>query len=192
MKNIIIICLTILTLNSSGQEKLKTIDPKVRHSGSINIAKNKAIKVIFTEKNNPNESPAIFLNGKYKKGLLLQSINPNMIDSLTIKKESIEIDNKKYNGQIFIQTKKSYDPKLISLVELKKQYLRIDDKPAIISINDEIITGRYNDCLIDENYILQIHIIRIDNPKENININLIKILTKTEENIREAERIMLR
>jgi hypothetical protein len=59
-------------------------------------------------------------------------------------------------------------------------------------IDNEIINGDYDKCLVDENYLLRISIEKIENRKEKLHFNLIQILTKTEENIRKSKEIRIR
>lgn len=46
--------------------------------------------------------------------------------------------------------------------------------------------------IVDENYILKIIIEKIDNKEENLQVNIIRLLTKTEENIKKSKQIWIR
>jgi hypothetical protein len=59
-------------------------------------------------------------------------------------------------------------------------------------IDNEIINGNYDKCIVDENYLLRISIEKIKNRKEKLHFNLIQILTMTEENIRKSKEIRIR
>jgi hypothetical protein len=59
-------------------------------------------------------------------------------------------------------------------------------------IDNEIINGDYDKCIVDENYLLRISIEKVENRKEKLHFNLIQILTKSEENIKKSKEIRIR
>lgn len=144
---------------------------------------------------NPSESdrkPAIYLDGKYINETIIKTINPQIIDSIKVVKHDVKLDGKNYNGQIFIQLKKSYNPKLISLADIKLKYLNLTNASSIFMIDNEMISGDYSKCIVDENYILKIIVEKIENNEENLKVNIIRLITKTEENIKKSKQIWIR
>lgn len=59
-------------------------------------------------------------------------------------------------------------------------------------IDGNLISGDYSDYFVDENYLLSITIDKVENTKENIHIDVIKLITKSEENIRKSKQIIIR
>jgi len=55
-----------------------------------------------------------------------------------------------------------------------------------------VIDGDYDKYIVDENYILQINVEKVENKAENLEFYLVKLLTRTEENIKEFKKIYLR
>lgn len=147
---------------------------------------NPELKVIY--RNNPDKSqrPATFINGQF---VISSIVDPNLIESVTLTKDEIEIDGTKYLGQLYIATKNSYSPKLISLNTLKDKYTNLKNKPAVFMIDGEIVNTDYDRLAVDENYILQIMVDGIKNGKEKIDLALIMLLTKTEANIKKLREI---
>lgn len=155
-------------------------------------AKDSTVRVIYANNLHKGQEPAWYINGKFIGGGGLATLSPDMIDNINILKDDVQIDNIKYHGQIHIQTKSSYDPKLITLTELKDKYTNLKDKSVVFMIDGKIIHADYTRYVVDENYLLQIVVDKINNPKENIDLGLINILTKTEENIKRSKQIILR
>ena len=136
--------------------------------------------------------PAFYINGEFSTSPINSVVDFKLIDidSLSVEKVEIEIENKKYGLHIFFKTKDEYTPKLISLTNLAAKYTNLKDEPTIFMLNNEIIKGSYDQYLVDEKYILQIVVNTIEMEKENINV--IRLLTRTDENIEKSRRIIIR
>lgn len=191
MNKLLILLLLFAATNSFGQ----TIDRKT--SGvSVNITKDPgsdtALRVIYANKKNPERQPAFFINGKLMAEPLLNSLDPKRIESLDVVKGDTLINNIQYNGRIYIKTKTDYNPKNISLTELKNKYTDLKGKPVIFMIDGDIVNADYDNYVVDENNLLTIIIDKFQNAKESIDLGLIKLLTKSEENIKKRNQIMIR
>jgi len=149
-------------------------------------------QISYASPNVSDRIPAYYINRKYINGIILKTLNPQLIDSINVVKRDTEIDGKKYYGQIYIQLKKDYYPKLITLTDLKLKFTKPTSTPSIFMLDNEIISGDYSKYIVDENYILKIIIEKIDNKEENLQVNIIRLLTKTEENIKKSKQIWIR
>lgn len=158
-------------------------------SYSQEVAKETTLKVVYANKTNDNAKPAFYINEKFTASLVL---DPDVIESVRVEKGEVQVDGKKYNGQIFIQTKSNYTPKLSSLLTLKDRYTNLANKPAMFMVDGEIVNGDYDKFLVDENYVLQLIVDGIKNEKDNIDLAVIKLLTKTEENIKKSKEVRIR
>ena len=202
MKQILVILILILTMNIYGQaDNLKTDVDKIsdikfspvkiyntgRTTGNDTIP-----LVTYENENNSDQNPAFFVNGKFVNATLLKTLDPNVIESINVVKEGAEIDHIKYNGQIHIKTKDNYNPELISLNDLKLKYATLKDSPAIFLIDNEIIDSDYDKFIVDEKYLLQIVVEKIVNRKEKLKINVVKLLTRSEDNIQRSKDIRIR
>lgn len=58
-------------------------------------------------------------------------------------------------------------------------------------IDGNLINADYDRYLIDENYVLQIVVDDIQNDKQKIDLGLIKLLTRSEENIKKSKEIRI-
>jgi hypothetical protein len=154
------------------------------------------IRVVYkTPRINSTIKPAVYINGTFVKEINLLTINPNEIESINVEKEAIEIDTIKYEGKIFIKTKDSYryHPRyLISLNKLKSKYLKSLKGPVIFQIEEENILDDYDQYQVDEKYILKLVVEHFENKKEKLNLHIVKIILKTEENIKKANEIRIR
>jgi hypothetical protein len=150
------------------------------------------LKVVYADKESQVNKPAYFLNGKLVSETLLTSINPDQIETINVVKDKIQIDNIIYYGQIHIKTKSSYTPVLISLTDLKNKYTNMKDKPVVFMIDGGIINADYDRYIVDENNLLTIIVDKIENTKEKIDLGLIKLLTKSDVNIKKSKEIRIR
>ncbi len=151
-----------------------------------------ALKVVYSNKAIHKQNTALFLNGKLVNESMISTLKPNMIDSLDVIKGFIEIDNIQYDGQLRIKTKSGYMQKLISLVDLKAKHTNLKNTPAMFMIDGNIVNGDYDTYMIDESSLLTIKVDKVENPKENIDMIVINLLTRSAENIRKQGGIRIR
>jgi hypothetical protein len=190
MRQVLTILIAFVTLNAFGQTTPIKV-PLVSRSTQPESTIDTTLKVSYVNSND-SESPAYYLNGQLLSETILKTLNPNEIESISVSHQEIKVDSQKYYGQIFIITKRDYTPKLISLNDLKSKYTNLKNEPAIFRIDNEIIREDYDKCIVDENYLLNISIEKIDIAKEKLHFRFIQILTKTEENIKKSKEIRIR
>ena len=58
-------------------------------------------------------------------------------------------------------------------------------------IDNDIIKDNYKDYLVDEKYILKNVVDAIDNIDEKFHFQVVRLITKTDENLKRANAIML-
>jgi hypothetical protein len=192
MRQILIITMAFFTLNAYGQIKNLEV-PQVKNTNTQFVSQNDTVlKVVYVNSHDSERSPAYYLNGQFVNETILKTLNPNAIDNIRVEKQEIKVETQKYYGQIFINTKGDYRPILISLSDIKSKYTNLKNTPTIFMIDNEIINGDFDKCIVDENYLLRISIEKIENRKEKLHFNLIQILTKTEENIKKSKEIRIR
>jgi hypothetical protein len=173
-----------LSLNTLGQIKTTTVPPS--------LGVDTTIKVSYENQNTLKSKPAYYLNGQLVNENIIKTINPKSIEDIIVKNENIIIENQKIYHQIFIKTKTDYNLRLISLTDLKLKYTDLKKKSTLFMVNGEIINDNYDKTLIDENYILKISVEKIENRAERLKFNLVKIWTKTDENIRESNEVWIK
>ena len=192
---ITIITTLLLTINAIGQiEPQKVVGLNIETSNKISD-KNTAIQVIYTKKNNHlnKKKPAYFLNEKLISENVVYFLDPKDITECKVDKNDIVIENVKYNGQIKIKTKdNNYQPKLISLNDLKIKYIDQNGNSTVFQIDNLIINDDYEKYLVDENHILRIVVDEFENSNEKLKFNIIKIYTRSEENIKASKQILIR
>ncbi|MFP5040992.1 hypothetical protein [Parasediminibacterium sp. JCM 36343] len=175
MKPLLIIASLLLALNAFAQHQNGSIPP------------------VFTPaKFNTKPNPLYFVNGQLVSGYGLGSLDPKLIDSIDVKHKDTIIDKKPYYGEIVITTKKEYVPKWITYNEIKLKYTNLKKEATLFMVDNNIVDENYKKCAVDENYILKIEASKIENKAEGLNLNIIRLITKTEENIRKSKEIMIR
>lgn len=188
--------LTLLVVATSFAQKLSGKVPGLTISKPEYSMNDSIIRVVYkTPRLNSTKKPAVYINGALVKEINLLTMNTNEIESINIEKEEIEIDNIKYEGKIFINTKDSYryNPRyLISLNNLKSKHLKSLKGPVIFQIDNYWITADYDQYLVDEKYILKIIVEEFENEKEKLKLHFVKLVTKTEENVKNANEIRIR
>ena len=159
-----------------------------------NIAKDTIPNVIYLKEKKSNLDDVLFyINGQEMAEYSLELLDPNDIEAISVEKKNIEIRGKMYTGQIYIETKEDYQPKLISLNKLKEKYVDIESStPTLFMIDDKIIEKNYDTHKVDEKYIMSIEVKKIKNSEEELYMNVIKLVSRTDENIKKANTILIR
>ena len=185
MKKDIFLTILILVKISSNAQGLE-------NSNSINneLNTNHSEMVIEYEEENKNSfNPALFINGfHYKNQNILNGINPDIIESVSVEKDTFELNEKLYYGKIVIKTKSSLEFDFITLKDFTKKYLNLDNNPSVYQLDDVVLEN--DSTILDKNYILSVKISKIKSSKKVF--NLVKLITKSEKNIEDAKRIIIR
>ena len=187
-KNIFALVILFVTLSSFSQNitgKKSTEKP--------NYSENSEIKVSYNKFQSNKNSAGVFVNGIFVGGQSVLSVfNSDKIESLNIEKVNFEKDGKEYYGKILVEMKNGYIPKFVTLKTLIEKHMKLDKNPIIFQINDNVISQDYKEYLVDENFIYKIILNKIKTTERETEINLIKLITKTPENIKKANQIIIR
>jgi len=193
MRLILIFIISTITLSANGQ--VNTLKPIFERKGGI-ITSNPIIDTIplvkYVNTENKALQPAIYINGEFSNAIRIKTVDPMLIDSIHVEKKEIEIENKRYYGQIFFKMKKEYSPQLISLTNLAMKYTNLKNGLTIFMLDNDIIQEDYDQCLVDEKYILQIIVNTVEMGKEKTIINVVRLMTKSKENIEKSREIRIR
>ena len=192
MKKIFFISVSLLTLNAFGQIKSENAKG-LKITKQETVSENDTIITVnYLNKIESNRKPAYFINGELTNESVLKTLNPSVIATVNVDKSNIEIENVNYDGKLYIVTKSTYKPKLISLNNLKLKYTSIKENSTIFKIDNEIINADYGNYVVDENYILKINVEKFENSEERLKFNIVNLITKTEENIKKSKEIIIR
>jgi len=192
MKTIFTLITLFLTFNSFCQDisgKKSTEKP--------NYSENSEVKVFYLDNSSKfhsdQKSSGIFVDEKFIGSQeVLSFINPDKIETIKIEKEKYEMNGIEYYGKILIKMKSNYSPKFLKLEELSAKHLELNGNPIIYQIDSKVIENQKNEILIDENFILKIVVEKVKTSEKNTEINLIRIITKTSENIKKANEIRIK
>jgi hypothetical protein len=119
-------------------------------------------------------------------------IRPAVNRKINVVKGEVHLDNRKYNGQIYVTTKTHDGSRLISLTELKDKYTEFKNKSVLFFVDESVVKEDYNKYLVDERYVLQIKVDTVNNPTENLDMGIIYVLTKSDANIKKSKEIRIR
>lgn len=192
MKTQLLISITFLTINVFGQIDFLNNNFRYVETTKRSLENDTSPRVFYIDKINSEQNMAYFINGKFVSETIIKTLNPGMIEEIKIDKGEIEIGKVKYSGQLHIKTKGNYNPRLISLNSLKSKYTDLKNSSTIFFIDNETIIADYDNYLVDENFILQIKVEKIDNKKGKHKLNFVKLITRTEENIKKSKEIRIR
>jgi len=193
MKQLFIFLLVFATTNSFGQITNGKTPGIILVDTGKNPNRDTTLRVIYVDRNKVERQPAFIVNGKYVMNQsFISSLDPKWIEHMEVVKGDTLINNVRYYGQLHIKTRSDYNPKIISLTELKNKYTEFKGKPVIFMIDGNIVNADYNNYVIDENNVLTIIVDKFQNAKESIDWGLIKLLTKSEENIKKRDQIIFR
>ncbi len=191
-KYIFALILPLVTFNVSSQDiigKKMTTKPNYSESSEIKVIYKDSLNKFHSNK----KTAGIFVNGIFVGDEnVLNTINSEKIESLNIKKENFEKNGKEYHGKILVKMKSEYNPKFITLKELIVKYLDLDKKPIVFQIDEDVVNQDHDNYLVDESFILKIILKKIQTTEKNTEINLVKLITKTSENIKKANTIRIK
>lgn len=190
MKKTFLILTLLLSVYSFGQLKSEKLNELKITQTAIHAENDTILKTIYKKEVENNKKPAVFINEKLVNESILYTMNPNEIESINVEKNEFKIEDVNYYGKIKISTKNKYNPKLISLNNLKSKYVKTSMNDVIFILNNEIISANYDNYVVDENYILKLVVENYE--KEKLKISFINIITKTEDNIKKSKEIILR
>ena len=192
MKKTLLIAILFIAINCFGQVKSEKVNGLKITNAEISVEKDTIIKVVYKNQIENNKKPAYFINEKLVNESILKTLNPNEIASVKVEKNEIEINNVKYYGKLIIETKSNYNPKLISLNNLKAKYTNLKENPIIFKIDNEIVNANYDNFMVDEKFILKIIVENYQNKEEKLNLSFVNLITKSEENIKKSKEIIIR
>lgn len=197
MKRILLLIFMLSSFNLISQVPVDTLAGKLsglKTGVRVIYSENDTVPVVVNLKEGKKGTNVLFyLNEEVVDGQIINAINPNQIEEVKVEKESIQFNEVNYDGIIYIQTKESYTPKFISLNELKEKYLNLsEDASTLFMLNDKIINTDYDSFIVDEKYILKIETQAIKNSKEQLDMNVIKVITRTKGNIEKANTIIIK
>ena len=155
-------------------------------------AKDSIPKVIYLSQGRSAPSPLYFLDGVQVNEYAIKTLDPNQIKEIEVVKNDPSLGAGAEHGVIFIKTKEGYTPSYISLNALKEKYVKISSWPTIFLLDGQVINADYDQYVVDEKYILKIEVESLDQPAEGLQVEVINLITRTEENVQEANRIYLR
>ncbi|MFK7060577.1 hypothetical protein V3Q90_10650 [Flavobacterium oreochromis] len=157
----------------------------------INDKKEKRSLSMFFNNLDEGKKCAVFINGEQRSFIELQSINQKLIGSYIVEKKSIKIKSKEYQEQLYIVTKDNYQPKRISLKEIRKKNVKMQNLPCVYFVDGSLVNIDEENIFLDENNILEI-CCHLFNAKENLKLNIIEIFTKSDKNIEAANTMIIR
>ena len=180
----------ILTFSICGIALAQSNGIKITQSKSQYSKNDTEPKVIYQKQ---TEKPLIEVNGKFYSAETLLTIKSEDIESVNVVKGNFENNGKNYSGKIIVKTKSTFNPNLITINQLVAKYTNlINGENYIFSINGEIVNTDENSTLVDEKNVMQIKVIKLDEVKNLKNMNFVKILTRTEQNLNQANQIIIR
>ncbi len=147
------------------------------------------IKVTYITKSTAIEKSkmAYFLNDQMIDESVLKTLDPNIISDIKVASGTFEYENNSFSGKIQVYTNVEYTPKLITLSDMKMRYISIASAATVFEIDNEVVNSAYDRFWVDQNYLLEIIIEKIENLKENLALHIVKIYTKSSENIKKQK-----
>jgi hypothetical protein len=187
MKSLFPLLFSFMVIQTSGQVSKTDTIAGVNKCSQLNDS---LPQVIY--KKASQRDIAWFVNNQFVGESGIKALNPDQIASVNVEKKNVEIDNITYNGKVTITMKEGFLPRFISLNELKSKYTNLKDAPVLFMVENDVIQGDNGKCMVEENYLLQIVIDKVEIKNEKLDFYLVKLLTRTPENIRKSKEIRIR
>jgi hypothetical protein len=189
MKNLLLILLSVLTMQGYGQTASRDLKIGENRYAALNDS---LPQVIYKNNSVSKHQTAWLVDNQLAGAYVTKTINPEQIGSVDVSKRRVVIDSISYDSQVTIAMKEGYHPKFISLNNLKAKYTNLKDSPVLFMMENEIVQGDYDKYLVDECYLLQIIVDKIELKREKMDFFLVRVLTRTPENIKKAKEIRIR
>ena len=190
MKRITTLILVIAAFGTAYSQ----ITPGIRAPKPTKLySENDTVPKVFYPTEHRSGTPLIELNGESTSMATLKTIQPDKIEEFEIEQGIFKVNDKEYQGKILITMKPGYNPKIVTLNELLSQYTTVKtDEPRIYSIDGEFINADDKQFTVDERNVMQIKVRKLDKIALLNGIYWIEILTRTPENLKEANTIWIR
>jgi hypothetical protein len=148
----------------------------------------------FSQPKYSTHTKPIFFLDSTKIDLAITVFDPNKILSITVEKEHDTINYTQ--GRVYMVSKNPKDYYFASLERIKNKYAKNATTPVLFMVNNSFLQNNISDFRIDTSYILNVEVLRgtdFDNLKESIpNLTIIRIRTKTKDNLEELSKIRIR
>jgi hypothetical protein len=181
--------------------KVQVQDRKILERNPPFTLNDSIIDVVYTNKQIGHETTACFIDSFLVDFNTVLWINPSAIREVKIHRKDTIISGKVYENQLFVKIHDSLKVNLMSLSEIRRKYTRPSANKAIFVLknrlnkNEEIIMNN-QESMVDRNYVFRIVVDQLDfrdqNQKDSTLVDVIRILFHTQENIDEANKIMIR
>jgi len=189
MKKITILIISLLVFKTTYAQKVNDLNTSQQNK---EYSENDSIPKIIMPPKWEIEKPIVVLNNKYVASEVLNTLNPDKIESVKIDKHKIKIDGIEYNGKIIVKTKPKYDLSLIQINDFVTKYTDIKDGICIFSIDGEIQNIDESLMLIDEKNITQIKVTKLNKIENSKDLYLVSLLTRTKENSKKENTFHIR
>jgi hypothetical protein len=189
MKPILLLLFSILTIHVYGQTSRINTDVARNSYSQLNDS---IPQVIYKYSSASQQNIAWFVNDQLVGDAVTKTINPDQIASINVEKKGVVIDRISYDSKVTITMKTGYHPKMISLNDLKEKYTDVKDSPVLFMFENDIVRSDYSNYMVDENFILQIIVDKVELKDEMRDFYLIKLLTRNDENVKKAKEIRIR
>ncbi|RDI57678.1 hypothetical protein [Flavobacterium glaciei] len=140
--------------------------------------------------------PAYFFDGKLVSQQTIAYIEPELIATVNVIKRDTVINNLRFEGQLFIQSKNPKQFDFITLEQIKNEYTKVKTKSVGYAINGEIIKDGIETLQLNRNYILEVITTNTtafyNLSSGEIQSDIIHILGKTAKNIKDKKEQVLK
>ena len=192
MKKISVAAYALLAFSFSCHSPSHSYASRINESEQPYSTEDTIPYVSYLRLNSQEIKPAYFLNGQLVDETFIKCMDPQKIENIEVIRDSFVIEDHQYYGQIRIITRQDYQPKIISLKDLISKYTTLTAPPDIIIIEDSVYAEDYENKYVDEKYILKIIVQELKSDNRDGKMITAKLITRTVENVAEANRIMIR
>lgn len=189
MKNIVILIVLSLFIRSGYSQDLSN-----RLCGSIpsGYSVSDTIPKVIYSLEETNKKPLVVLNGKYMSSESLSTLDPDLIDSISVDKQTTQIGNNEYYGKIYVKLKPECKLKLISVNDFMAKYTRLKPEECILSLDEHITLADRELVFVDESKIMQILVTKLSGLALPQDLYFVKLVIRAPEKVKNANVIMIR
>lgn len=191
--------LLLLTLSASNlfaqinMDSLTNIESGLELRNRVIYSAQDTIPIVLKQQKKKKSTVLYYLNGNRINEDILSIFDTNKIETISVESEKTEIDGITYDGKIFVTSKNQYEPKLITLEELKAKYCDVPDNvPSVFILDNTVINADPTTYQVDEKFIFQISVQHVEQGKSTPAVYVIILKRRTKENLDNSNKIILR
>jgi len=177
-----IFCLSALSL------LLVRVDAFGQNQRGLDLSQHRPKELKRADLQKRNYNYAVEVNGILYSGYTLLGMTTKVLGNMEIEQGDFTVGSTSYEGKIQVTTKEIEKDYLVTLDQWAQQNVTFEGN-LIFMLNEVVINAQPKTVLLNSAYLLDYEVIFLDQVETGNPLAIVKIRTKTKENLRQSTRI---